>query len=342
MKKKLRIALSFIIVFSTLSVAVAQDVTLRVHHFMSEKSNLHRFMLMPLAERLAIRSGGRFKLELYASMSLGGRPGDLYDQAVDGAVDIILTLPGYTAGRFPRSEVFELPFIMEDHIATTEAFWDLIEQDFQHNEYEDTKVLTAWMHGPGLLHSKKPITRLEDLRGMEVRGATRLVTNLIGELGGIPVGMPLPTIPESLSKGVISGAALPWEITTSIKIPELVENHTEFAGGRALYTAALILVMNWDAYDNLPADLRTILDEETGKILAVEVAKMLQEQDQVAMKKAIAANNNLITLDEAEVVRWIDSAQPVYTDWIKSTGKKGFDGQKLLEKAKMFIQVNRD
>ena len=114
----------------------AQEVTLRVHHFMSPKGNLHSKFLVPWAERLEQASDGRIKAELFGSMSLGGRPSDLYDQAVDGAVDIILTLPGYTAGRFPQAEVFELPFMITDTIVASKAYWDLIESDLQHSDFD--------------------------------------------------------------------------------------------------------------------------------------------------------------------------------------------------------------
>ncbi|MEM7464889.1 MAG: TRAP transporter substrate-binding protein, partial [Pseudomonadota bacterium] len=245
-------AISAVAFFVSVAFSHAQDVTLRIHHFMSSKATLHEKMLVPLAERIEKASDGRIKVELYDSMSLGGRPGDLYDQAVDGAIEIVLTLPGYTAGRFPQAEVFELPFIMDDSVAASKAFWDLIESDLQNSDFEEVKILSGWVHGPGVIHTKDPVVRLEDLKGMEMRGPTRLVTDLLGELGASPVGMPLPKIPESLSKGVISGAVVPWEITPSIKLAELVNYHTQLDGDKALYTAIFILAMNYDAYDEMP------------------------------------------------------------------------------------------
>jgi len=339
MNRILKTSLATLALATAASFAQAQDVTIRVHHFMSQKAPLHSKFLVPFAESVAAASDGRIKIELYDSMSLGGRPGDLYDQAVDGAVEAVLTLPGYTSGRFNRTEVFELPFIMQDSVATSQALYDLIESELQDGEYEETKILAGWVHGPGVIHSEDPVTKLEDLAGKEMRGPTRLVTDLLGELGATPVGMPLPKIPENLSKGVISGAVVPWEVTPSIKLAELVNNHTEVSGDRALYTAAFVLAMNWDAYEEMPEDLQAILDAETGKALSQMAGKVMAGADTFGRGKA--EGNNIIQLDEAEAARWIEASQPVYDRWVARATEQGFDGDAAITQAKELISANQ-
>jgi TRAP-type C4-dicarboxylate transport system substrate-binding protein len=319
--------------------AVAQDVTLRVHHFMSQKAPLHANFLVPFAENVASASDGRIKIEIFDSMSRGGPPPGLYDRAVDGADEIVLTLPGYTPGRFNQSEVFELPFIMENSVATSKALWDMTESTLQDDEFQDVKILATWVHGPGLIHSADPIDALEDVKGMELRGPTRVVTDLLGEYGASPVGMPLPAIPENLSKGVIAGATLPWEVTPSIRLGEMVTNHTEFMGPRALYTSTFILAMNWDAYDAMPEDLQAILDEQTGKALSEFAANVMVDADTAGRNKYAA--NNIIQLPEDEVARWVEAAQPVYDRWVARASEKGFDGAAVIETAKGLIAANQ-
>ncbi len=321
--------------------AMAQDVTLRIHHFMSERATLHAQTLVALEEALETKSDGRIEVQLFAAMSLGGGPADLYDQAADGAVDIILTLPGYTAGRFPQTEVFELPFLMEDVPATGGAFYDMVQADLQDGEYDQTKILGAWVHGRGALHSETPIASLADMAGQEVRGPTRMITNLLGELGAIPVGMPLPAIPENLSKGVLTGTALPWEITPSIRLAELVTNHTEFDSAKAFYTATFILAMNWDAYDDMPEDLRALLDAETGKAFSMQASAAMAAADKVGRQVAVDAGNTFVLLDAAEVALWEQAAQPVYDAWIADSADEGFDGAATIAKARELIAANQ-
>ena len=111
-------------------------------------------ILKPWAEQVEKASGGRIKIEHFDAMSLGGRPPELMDQARDGVVDLSMTVVGYTPGRFPRTEVFELPFMMTNPVSTAAAYWEMVETDWQATEYKDVKVLGAWVHGPGVLHSK--------------------------------------------------------------------------------------------------------------------------------------------------------------------------------------------
>ena len=151
-----KILLSGFAALAATSFAFAQDVTLRVHHFMGDRAVLHSQLLTGWAEEVAELSDGRIAVELFPAMSLGGAPGDLYDQAADGAVDIILTLPGYTAGRFNQSEVFELPFMMEDPVATSRALWAMIDGGLQDTEFEEVQILTAWVHGCLLYTSPSP------------------------------------------------------------------------------------------------------------------------------------------------------------------------------------------
>ncbi|PCJ04657.1 MAG: C4-dicarboxylate ABC transporter [Rhodobacteraceae bacterium] len=332
-------ALTALALMSMTSTVFAQDVTIRIHHFLSERATLHSQFLVPFAERISEASDGRIAIELFPSMSLGGRPGDLYDQAVDGAVEAVLTLPGYTAGRFNRTEVFELPFIMDDPLATSQAFWDLVEGDLQNAEYDELQILSAWVHGPGVLHSKEPITSLEDMAGREMRGPTRVITDLLGELGAIPVGMPLPAVPENLSKGVISGTTLPWEVTPSIRLTELVSNHTEFSGDLALYTATFVLAMNQDVYDDMPEDLRVILDAETGKAMSLLAAQAMLNADDFG--RSLANESNIVVLDDAEVARWVDASRPVYDRWIVRANEEGFDGAATIAQAHDLISANK-
>lgn len=324
----------------TSGAALAQEVTLRLHQFLPPVANVPAHILKPWAAEVEEASGGRIKIEHFDAMALGGRPPELMDQAVDGVVDLVWTLPGYTPGRFPRSEVFELPFMMTDPAATGLAFQQMIEEDFQESEYGDVKVLAGWVHGPGVIHSNKPIATMDDLTGMKLRGPTRVINDLLSELGATSVGMPVPAIPESLSKGVIDGAVIPWEVTPSLKLAELVGNHTEFAGGEALYTAVFVLAMNKGSYDGLPDDLRAILDESTGAKFADMAAKTMAEYDAPGREAAVAHGNNIVTISEADVPAWKEASKPVVARWIADMQTRGIDGQALIDRAKALIAEN--
>ena len=317
--------------------AMAQEVTLKMHQFLPPQANVPKLVLDVWADKVEKASEGRIKVNHFPSMQLGGKPPELMDQAIDGVADIVWTVVGYTPGRFPRTEVFELPFMMTDAGAASRAYWEMFDKHMKDTEFKDLKILGTWVHGPGNIHSKNPIKKVSDLQGVKVRGASRTVTRMLEKFGATSVGMPVPAVPEALSKGVIDATTIPWEVTGALKIPELVKNHTEFSGN-SLYTVTFVLAMNKAKFDSLPDDLKKVIDDNSGEEFSVFAGSTMQASDGPSREKAVAAGNTIITLTEAESAEWQAAAQPVYDDWIAEMKDKGIDGEALIAEAKELIK----
>ena len=315
-----------------LSPAMAQEVTLRVHQMLPPQATIPAKAIEPWAERVMAESDGRIKVELYPAMQLGGAPPQLYSQAEDGVVDLIWTVLGYTPGRFPKSEVFELPFLMTNGEETSAAFYNYVMENSA-EEFDSVHIIALHAHGPGLFHTKNPVTSLEDLDGMKVRGGSRIISDMLAQLGAEPVGMPVPQVTEALSKGVIDGTTIPWEVTPSLKVSELVHNHTGFSGDNGLYTQTFGFVMNKDSYNNLPDDLKAVIDNNSGLETSREFGRVMDEGDKVGLKIAQDMGNNIITLDEEETARWKAAAQPTIDKWIADMDASGNDGAALYAAA---------
>ena len=322
----------------TLALPVsAQEVTLRLHQFLPEQSFVPAQILTPWIERIEAESDGRIKIEHFPSMQLGGKPSDLVDQVTDGVVDIIWTLPGYTPGRFPRTEVFELPFMVKDAEAASRAYWDLAEAEMMQTDFRDLHLLGAWVHGPGVIHAARPVEKLEDMVGLKLRAPSRVTTRLLEALGSTAVGMPVPAVPEQLSKGVIDGALLPWEVSASLRIGELVTNHTEFPD-RGIYVATFILAMNTDAYDRLSPDVKAVIDAASGADFSANAGRLQQGEDVPSRKTAEDMGNAIIVLAPEEAARWEAAAAPVTEAWIAEMDAQGIDGRALYDTAREAIQ----
>jgi TRAP-type transport system periplasmic protein len=273
-------------------------------------------------------------------MQMGGTPPQLFDQAKDGVADITWTVLGYTPGRFNKSEVFELPFMCSGGPEKcSRAFHEYVEKNAA-DEFKAVKLLAAHTHGPGLFHTKNPVTGLESLQGMKVRGGSRIINNMLVKLGATPVGMPVPGVTDALTKGVIDGTTIPWEVTPSVKIAELVKNHTTFAGKEGLYTQTFGFVMNKAAYDNLPADLKKVIDNNSGVETAALFGRAMDEGDKVGREIAVKAGNKITELELAEVQRWKRTAGTVETDWVNEMKGKGIDGAKLASEARALVAKN--
>ena len=319
--------------------AVAQStVTLKFHTFMAPQSNVWLTMHKPWMDKVEKESNGRIKFEGYPAMQLGGTPVQLYDQAKDGVVDIVWTLPGNTAGRFPRIEVFELPFMMNNAEATSKAYWEYVTTQAP-DEFKETHVIALHVHGPGMFHTAdKQIRNVSDLRGMKLRAPTRQVTKLLASVGATPVGMPLPQIPDALSKGTINGCVIPWEVVPSVKVHELTKFHSEFpSNAPALYTTTFVMAMNKAKYESLPADLKRVIDNNSGMATSAWLGKTQQGNDPVGRKSAVDRGNTIYSITAADAAEFEKRSSQVDDEWVADMNKRGFDGKKLLDTAKALI-----
>lgn len=316
--------------------ASAQEVVLKFHQFLPAQAPVPATVLVPWMEKIEKESDGRIKFEHYPAMQLGGSPPELMDQVADGVVDIIWTLPGYSPGRFPRTEVVELPFLMTNAEAASKTLYTLGEEYMFDTEWKDVKVLALFTHGPGLIHSKDPVTKPSDLNGMKLRAPTRVTNIMTRNLGASAIGMPVPAVPESLSKGVIDATILPWEVTGALKTSELVKNHTEFPGA-PLYAGAFVMAMNLDAYNKLPDDLKAVIDNNSGLEFSGMAGKLSQAADARARQIAVDLGNNIIQLTPEQIEEWKTAAEPTYATWISEMDGKGIDGQALLDEARALM-----
>jgi TRAP-type transport system periplasmic protein len=336
-RRSLKSALAAAAALTLLPLAAqAADVTLRFHQMLPPQATIPAKAIKVWAEKVEKESGGRIKVQRFDAMALGGKPPELYDQAKDGVVDLIWTVLGYTPGRFPKSEVFELPFSTGNAEAGSKAFQEYVEKHAM-DEFKDVKLIGVHIHGPGLIHSKDPVTKLEDLKGMKVRGGSRVINIMLEQLGATPVGMPVPAVGEALSKGVISATTIPWEVVPAVKVQQIVKNHTGFSGTKGLYTQTFAVAMHKAAYDKLPADLKKVIDANSGQVAATLFGRAMDEGDKAGLDLAKKGGNNVVTLDAAETNRWQRAAAGVRAAWYKEVSAKGIDGPKLASEAEALI-----
>jgi TRAP-type C4-dicarboxylate transport system substrate-binding protein len=181
------------------------------------------------------------------------------------------------------------------------------------------------------------VRKLEDMKGLKLRGPSRIVNKLIEQLGATPVGMPVPATPDALAKGVVDGTVLPWEIVTPLRIHELVNTHTNFSGNRSLYITWFTFFMNTAKYDALPADLKKVIDDNSGPETSKWAGRVMDEGDIPGFEAAKKRGNTFVTLDPAETARWNKAAEPVIAAWIAEMKGKGIDGKALVDDARVLV-----
>ena len=313
--------------------AGAEPITLRLHTFNSPKSIAVRLFLQPWAEEIEERTEGRVDVQVFPAMQLGGKPSDLYGQARDGVVDIVWTLPGYSAGRFPLTEAFELPFICADAEATSQALNDFY-RTWLRGEYEDTHPLVFHAAAPGHIHTAdQEVRTLEDLEGLKMRAPSRASAAMLKALGAVPIGMPVPKVYEALSRGVVEGAWIPWTIMRPFRLHEVTQYHTEVSLSCVLF----LMTMNKARYESLPVDVRAIIDETTGIALAKRLGRLWQDDEEPGRTIALEQGHSIVTLTDTERERWRIAAQPVIDGWVEKVNAMGHDGEAMLADARRLV-----
>jgi len=313
----------------------AQTITLKVHHFLPAGSTAHKNFMVPWCAKIEKESAGKLKCQIYPSMQMGGSPAQLFDQAKDGVVDIVWTVPGYQAGRFLVTEAFELPFMVQDSERASRGLWNYAMKNAS-AEYKGVKPILFHLHDGALLHTtKKQIKTIEDFRGLKIRAPNRQASKMVAALGATPVPMPLPQAAEALSKGVIDGAMIPWEVIPTMKFEEITKFHTEGAPGEAqLSNTAFVFAMNQAKYDSLPPELKKVIDANSGPEMSAWVGKVFVDDIAPGRKSAELRKNTFYTLPAAEIKRWEAATASVADEWVKEVTSKGFDGKRLLDEAK--------
>ena len=316
-----------------------QEIMLKVHHPLPPSSTAHEKVLEPWCAKLALDSKNRIKCQIYPSMQLGGSVPQLYDQVKDGVVDVIWTVAGYSAGRFPQLEVFELPFFMNNAESGSKAAWDYVQQ-YDADEFKDVHPIAFHVHGGGVFSMiKKPIVHRSDLRGTKVRAPTRQTTKMLAALGATPIGMPVPQVPEALSKGVIDGTLLPYEVMPALKVDELTKYHSgPDASQPMIYTSVFIIAMNKARYDSLPADLKKVFDANSGIGLSGQLGRLFAEVEVINKKKTGGVVN---VISNQEIEEWKKVVQPVTDGWVEDANARGADGKALLKAAHDLIAKYR-
>jgi TRAP-type C4-dicarboxylate transport system substrate-binding protein len=175
------------------------------------------------------------------------------------------------------------------------------------------------------------------MKGLKVRGGSRIINIMLEQLGATPVGMPVPQVGEALSKGVISATTIPWEVVPALKVEQIAKNTTGFSGAKGLYTQTFAVAMNKASYDKLPADMKKVIDANSGMVAASMFGRAMDQGDKAGLAIAQKAGNKIITLDAAETQRWQRAANGVRAVWFKEVEGKGIDGQKLAQEAEALI-----
>ena len=340
MKKILPIGLTLAALISFTGCSQSNDVastdagavtTLRFSHFWPATAATHTDIFEPWARKVEEDSDGRIKVEIYPSATLS-KPDATYDATAKGTVDIGSQLQGYTNGRFPLTQVAELPGLSNSATQMNCMLQTLYDDDVISSEYEDTHLLFMMGTGPGGMHTiDKAIRTPDDLKGLRMRRPSAIAGDIIESAGGTPVGLPATDIYTSLQRGVLDGLSLPWDATGSFRLIELTNTHTNIP----FYSSAIMVTMNKDKYESLPDDLKKVIDDNSGQMMAATAGKVFDAEDDKFMAEAKAKGDTMIDIpDPLNDPEWKGVLEAGTQKYLNDVSALGLDPQTVYEKAK--------
>lgn len=284
------------------------------------------------AAEIEKRTNGQVKITVFPGGTLT-KANQCYDGVVKGISDIGMSCFAYTRGRFPVMEAIDLPLGYPDGMTATRTANDFFKQT-QPKELADVKVLYLHAHGPGLLHTKKPVKTLDDLKDMKIR-STGLSAKVVKALGGVPVAMPQGATYESLQKGVVEGTFGPIEVLKGWHQGEVIKSTTDCYG--VGYTTAMYVVMNLKKWDRLPEDVKKVFTEVSNEWIEVH-GRTWDDEDNAGREFTLGLGNQIIPLSDSQNREWKSSVQPIIDDYIRASEEKGLDGKGYVNLLNGLIQ----
>jgi TRAP-type C4-dicarboxylate transport system substrate-binding protein len=320
------------------TTAQAAEVTLTVHHFMSPKGSAQTVLIGPWAKKIEADSKGRIEIKIFPSMSMGGKPPELYRQVRDGVADIVWTLPGYTPGVFPRSEVFELPTV---HKGSAQATNQAIQENFAliADDFRDVHPILIHVHAGNALHTvSKEILTVADVKGLKFRTPSRTGSWMLQAWEAEPVGMPLPALPQALSKGTVDGALVPFEVFPPLKFYQLTKNSYEGEDLSRFGTSVFMFAMNKDRYNSLPVDLKKVIDDNSGATLAATIGESWDKIEAPGkLMQARSKGGSVVKLNKLVKDTFDAKNQVVIERWTSEMTTLGIDGVALVKSARSSV-----
>ena len=311
----------------------APHFAFKLHHALSSVSCVHMNFLVPWARAVEAQAGGRIRIDIFPSMQLGGQPVELFDQARDRVADIVWTRPSETPGRFPRIELFELPFVPPRRaLVGSKAVEDFSAENLK-EEFREVHPICFSCSDRGIVHTNRPVQTADDLKGLRLDVRTRFAGEAMQALGANSVFMPSGQLPLAITRHIVDGCVVPWNMVPALKLHDLLKAHTDFAD-YSLSTTTYVLAMNKAAYDSLPADLKKIIDDNSGQVAAGMAGIMWDLQASSVADMVNRRGDPIVTLTPDGVAPWRKATEPVIGAWLKQMKARKIDGEKLLASAR--------
>ena len=282
-------------------------------------------IIEPFIKEIEEKTEGRVKITVHPGGSITTGQSAI-DDITSGSVDMVWTMPGYTAGRFPLSEMLEFPGQWTSAEECTEVIWDLLDKNegFQ-KEYGDYKLFNLFVADVGDIYTKgKAIHTVDDVQGVSYRAPSPMVQRVMEKLGATTANMPMPDTYDNIERGVVQGLVTGHSAIPTYKLYEVIDNATN---GLNIYVSPQMMAMSNAAWDKLSAEDQKIFEEVGMRTLSIKSAKLYDQLHDEALKELPGLGVEMYDVSDAERQGFYDKAEPVVQEYIGEMTAKGLDAQ---------------
>jgi TRAP-type C4-dicarboxylate transport system substrate-binding protein len=295
--------------------AVAKTTNLKFAYWMPTKHTLHR-VFVKFKNEVELLTKGEVKITLYPGGALGKPP-----------QHISFFIPAYTAGRFPRSTVFDLPLLGGGSALLNTALAQGVFEKHIAPDFKDAKMLIFFNSEPLTIHtSKKKITSMADVSGLKIRSAGAIQSAMVKRLGGSPVTMPITEVYTSLEKGVIDGVLTAYTAMVSFRLYDV----SKYSIMNGLTSIPMAVAMNRKTWNSLSPEVQKILDGLRMRY-SLECATEYDVDYLKAVARGKSLGKDIYPLSAAELAKWEKQFAPIYGDWVADMKSKGIPGDEILK-----------
>jgi TRAP-type C4-dicarboxylate transport system substrate-binding protein len=309
--------------------AGAQEIQLRYNRWLPATHDIDNKVFRPWFEEIAKATGGRVKIE-FTTSSLGPLPRQ-YELATSGVADVVFGSETFTTGRFPLSEILELPFLGDNGEAISVAYWRVYKAHFEKTKpYPGVHLLALSSLAPFHIYTvKRPITKIEDLSGLKLRAVGAQLNDTVKALGGVAISVGVTELHEMLSKGIVDGTISNDDQIRSFNLTKFVAARTLVPGG--LMNFSTFVAINARKWESISAADRAAIERIAGEAVAKSLGRIVDASARLGLEQMAAAGTKTIEADAAFTAALKAKLEFLEQRWIAKAKEKGVDGAAALK-----------
>jgi TRAP-type C4-dicarboxylate transport system substrate-binding protein len=283
--------------------------------FVPNRELTFRMVMKPFAEAVQKETDGAVVFDLFPNGALGRNPGQQAQMVLDGVADLAWIIPSYLPGRFPDTEVIELPGIFRNARESTVVAQRLRDRNM-FADYGDFYVVGLWGAPPYSIHTNFPVNSIADLKGKIIRVSGKNEGEALRALGAVPVGMPITEVAEAITRGTIGGLATQLSPLTDFGLDRVTNNHFFIR----LETVAVAILMNKKKYDALPQAARAVIDRNAGAALGAKWSDaVIQDNEAILEKLKSNPKHKIVFPSQADTDEVERLFEPIRAQWVAAS-----------------------